>query len=196
MPLNPLHVFLQRAGLACAAAVSLTAQAAAPPVQLLMAASEIVFTTRQMGVPVDGHFGKFSAQVMLDTKNPQAGSIALNIDTGSARFGAAEVDAEVVKPVWLNVGQFPQARFQSQSIRAAGAGRFEVLGQLSIKGAVQALRVPVQITQAGAHSTASGSFTIKRLDYKLGEAEWSDTALVANDVVVKFKLVLSGLAPL
>ena len=56
--------------------------------------------------------------------------------------------------------------------------------------------VPVQITSGGAHSTATGSFTIKRLDFKVGEAEWADTSMLANDVQVRFKLVLTGLGPL
>ena len=56
--------------------------------------------------------------------------------------------------------------------------------------------VPVLITQAGAHSTAAGSFVVKRLDFKIGEAEWTDTTVVANDVTVKFKLALTGLGPL
>jgi polyisoprenoid-binding protein YceI len=51
-----------------------------------------------MGVPVDGKFGKFSAQIALDPKKPESGRVAFSIDTGSARFGAAETDAEVPKP--------------------------------------------------------------------------------------------------
>ena len=47
-----------------------------------------------------------------------------------------------------------------------------------------------------ATSTATGTFTIKRLEFKVGEAEWADTSLLANDVQVRFKLVLSGLGPL
>ena len=46
---------------------------------------------------------------------------------------------------------------------------------------------------SGANSTASGSFTIKRLDFKVGEGEWTDTSMLANDVSVHFKLALAGL---
>jgi hypothetical protein len=49
---------------------------------------------------------------------------------------------------------------------------------------------------AGAPTTATGSFTLKRLDFRIGEGEWSDTSMVANDVQVKFKLALSGVNPL
>jgi hypothetical protein len=32
--------------------------------------------------------------------------------------------------------------------------------------------------------------------HAIGEGEWADTSMVANDVTVKFKLALSGMAPL
>ena len=164
--------------------------------QLMAAGSEIGFTTKQMGVPVDGNFGKFSAQITLDPKKPETGTVAFSIDTGSARFGSAELDAEVPKATWLNVPKFPQATFQSSSIKGAGPGKFEVTGKLSIKGSVRDVVVPVQVTQAAGNSTASGNFTIKRLEFKVGEAEWADTSMLANDIVVRFKLVLTGLGPL
>ena len=31
-----------------------------------------------------------------------------------------------------------------------------------------------------------------RLDLKIGDGDWNDTALVANEVLVKFKLTLVG----
>lgn len=167
------------------------------PATLVAAGSEIAFTTRQMGVPVEGKFGSFSAQIALDPKKPETGSVAFRIETGSARFGSAELDAEVPKPTWLSVARFPQASFQSTGIKAAGPGKFEVAGKLTIKGSVRDLVVPVQVVQAaGGASTATGTFTIKRLDFKVGEAEWADTSMLANDVQVRFKLALTGLAPL
>jgi polyisoprenoid-binding protein YceI len=56
--------------------------------------------------------------------------------------------------------------------------------------------VPVQLAQAGGVSTATGSFTLKRLDFKIGDGEWADTSMVANDVQVKFKLSLGGVPAL
>lgn len=161
--------------------------------QLNAAGSEIAFTTRQMGVPVDGKFGKFTAQIALDPKKAEAGSVAFSIDTASARFGTAELDAETPKPIWLSAVQFPQATFLSQAIKTVSPGKFEVSGKLTIKGAVQNIVVPVQLAQTGANGTASGQFVIKRLDFKIGDGEWNDTSLLANEVQVRFKLALTGL---
>ena len=169
---------------------------AAQAQQVLPAQSEISFVSKQMGVPVEGKFKLWMAQIAFDPKKPEAGKIGFTIQTGSASFGSAETDAEVPKAPWFNVATFPQASFQSSAIKALGGGKFEVRGALLIKGASQPVVVPVSVTQAGGASTASGSFVIKRLDFKIGDGEWADTSLVANDVQVKFKLALSGMAPL
>ncbi len=178
------------------AAVAQPAVAQPKPATLVAAGSEIAFTTKQMGVPVEGKFGKFTAQIALDPKKPETGTVAFTIDTGSARFGSAELDAEVPKATWLNVPKFPQATFQSSVIKAAGPGRFDVSGKLAIKGVLRDVTVPVQVVQAAGTSTASGSFTIKRLAFKVGEGEWTDTSMLADDIQIRFKLQLTGLAPL
>ncbi len=185
----------------CSVALLALALQAAPalaqsPAKLVPAQSEVAFVTKQMGVPVDGKFKKFDAQINLDPKKPEAGSVAFSIDTGSASLGVPESDAEMPKAGWFNVAKFPQATFKSTAIKGLGNGKFEVAGKLDIKGSTRDIVVPVQITQANGQSTATGSFVIKRLDFKIGEAEWTDTTVVANDVTVKFKLALTGLGPL
>jgi polyisoprenoid-binding protein YceI len=172
------------------------AQAQAPAATLLPAQSEIEFTTHQMGVPVQGKFGKFSATIALDPRQPASGSVSLSIATGSARFGAPELDDEVGKPEWLAAARFPKATFQSSAIKAAGRGRFEVTGKLTIKGQSRDIVVPVQLTQTGGTTFASGSFMIQRLAFKVGEGEWTDTSMLADDIDVRFKLALGGVPPL
>jgi polyisoprenoid-binding protein YceI len=164
--------------------------------KLVPAQSEIVFVSRQMGVPVEGRFKKFDAQIAFDPAKPATSKIAFTVDTGSASLGVPETDAELPKPVWFNVPKFPQASFQSTAVKGLGGGKFEVMGKLTIKGNSHDVLVPVQLTQSGGTTTATGTFTIKRLVFKIGEAEWSDTSMVADDVQVKFKLALTGVGKL
>lgn len=164
--------------------------------KLIPAQSEIVFVSKQMGVPVQGRFTRFDAQISFNPAQPQTSKIAFTVDTGSATLGAPEADIEMPKPVWFNVPKFPQATFQSSAVKGLGGGKFEVAGKLSIKGQTQDVRVPVVLTQNGATTIANGSFTIQRLVFKIGDQEWSDTAMVADDVQVKFKLALAGVPKL
>lgn len=183
--------------LACALALLWAMPASADTgATLLPAQSEVVFQIKQMGVPVEGRFRKFEAQIAFDPKKPEAGSVALRIDTASATMGAAEVDIELPKPVWFGVARFPQASFQSSSIKGLGGGKFEVTGKLNIKGQVRDLTLPVALTapaQPGGPTLASGNFAIKRIDFLVGQNEWADTSLLANEVQVRFKLALAGL---
>jgi len=176
-------------------AVAAHAQAPAAA-KLLPAQSEIAFQLKQSGVPVEGKFRRFDARLVLDPKAPQGGSVTVSVDTASATVGFAETDVELPRAPWFNAAKFPRATFQSSAISALGGGRFQAKGRFELKGTAHDIVVPVTIAQNGAQSTATGEFVVKRLDYKIGENEWTDVSLVANDVRVRFKLVFTGLNPL
>ena len=69
------------------ATLSMLAGLMASPVQaqqkVVPAQSEIGFVSRQMGVPVDGKFRKFDAQVAFYPKQPAAAKIGFTIDLAS-----------------------------------------------------------------------------------------------------------------
>ena len=186
----------RRLALTLAAATALVSAPAWTQQKLLSEQSEIAFVSKQMGVPVEGRFKKFDAQVAFDPAKLGTSKVAFTVDTGSATLGVKETDAELPKAVWFNTPKFPQATFQSSAIKAMGAGKYEVAGKLHIKGASQDVVVPVVLTQSGATTLATGSFVIKRLAFKIGENEWADTSMVADDVQVKFKLALAGVPKL
>ncbi len=164
--------------------------------KIVPAQSEIVFISKQMGVPVDGRFKKFDAQMNFDPKSPQTSKVSFTVDLASADIGNSETERELTKPGWFDTSKFPQATFASSAMKALGGGKFEVIGKLSIKGSVRDVVVPVAVTQAGGVSTARGEFVLKRLEFKIGDGDWNDPSLVANEVTVKFKLAVTGMAAL
>jgi len=176
-----------------------TATVAATPAALAQfqaAQSELVFGAQQMGVPFEGRFKRFDAQLSFDPKKPEAGHVAFTVDLTSVSLGDPSFDAELIKPDWFDTKKQSSASFQSSALKALGGGRFEVSGKLNIKGQARDLVVPLTIAQAAGVSTATGSFVIKRLEFKIGDGDWADTSMVANDVRVKFKLAFKGIAPL
>lgn len=180
-----------------ATATAAPAAAAATPsaARLVPASSEVSFTAKQLGVPLEGRFKRFDAQIALDPRQPQTGKVAFQIELASVAINA-ETDAELAQATWFNTGKFPKATFVSSGIKAVGAGKFEVAGTLTIKGQARPLVVPVTLVQSAGTTTATGSFAIKRLDFKIGDGDWADPSVVANDVQIRFKLTLQGLAPL
>ena len=151
--------------------------------------SDVAFTFKQMGVPVDGKFKKFEAQLDFDAKKPEAGKIAFTVDLSSVSLGDPAFDKELAAPTWFDTKRNGRATFVSSSIKPTGPSKYDVAGKLTIKGAVRDVVVPITV----ASGVASGSVAIKRLDFKIGDGEWADTSMVANDVTVKFKLAFAGL---
>jgi polyisoprenoid-binding protein YceI len=155
--------------------------------------SEVVYVSTQMGVPVDGSFGRFEAQIDLNPDKLQTSSVSFAVDTSSVIFPASDVQKELQKPDWFDTAHYPKAQFRSGKIRRMDDGRYEITGALTIKGHARDVVFPVSLSRSGATTFATGALTIKRLDYGVGEGEWSDTSLVADEVQIKFKIALSGL---
>ena len=109
------------AGLVAFALLAATASAQAQQ-KLVPAQSEIVFVSKQMGVPVEGRFKKFDAQIAFDPAKPDTSKIAFTVDIASATLGVPESDAELPKATWFNTPKFPQATFQSTTVKGLGGG--------------------------------------------------------------------------
>ncbi|KAB2922646.1 MAG: YceI family protein [Dechloromonas sp.] len=154
--------------------------------------SSVAFVYQQMGVSVDGRFRKFASQLSFDPARPTAGKAVFDVDLGSVDTGAAEGDEEVAGKQWFNTKAFPTARFVSGTVKPLGGNRYEIAGQLSIKGKTQAVVVPATFTAQGNSGVFEGAFTIRRADFAIGEGSWAKFDIVANDVQIKFRITATG----
>jgi polyisoprenoid-binding protein YceI len=162
---------------------------------VVVAKSEIAFTMKQMGVNFDGRFRKWSGDVVFDPGALDKSRAQFDIDLASVDLASIESEAEAKGSLWFNTAKFPVAHFASTSIRSVGGDRYEIAGKLSLKGITRDCVVPVAVkSDAAGNRTAEGSFSLKRLDYKIGEGEWADTATVADDIRVRVRIVLVGSA--
>jgi polyisoprenoid-binding protein YceI len=150
--------------------------------------SSFVFVYRQMNVPVEGRFGKFSAQLKFDPAKPATASAAIDIDLASIDTGSAEANDEVAGKLWFNTKAFPSARFVASTFRPLGGNRYEAVGKLTIKGRTQDTVAPFTFAGQGRTGIAEGALVIKRGDFGIGEGIWADFGTVANEVQIKFRL--------
>ncbi|WP_283743740.1 YceI family protein [Sideroxydans sp. CL21] len=154
--------------------------------------SAVTFGFKQMGVPLDGKFNKFSAQLSFDPTQLAKAQARIDIDLSSIDTGSAEGNEEVVGKKWFNVKDYPTASFVSTGIKALGGNRYQALGKLSIKGRTQDVAAPVTFQSDGKRGIFEGAFEIKRLDYAIGEGEWTDVSSVANEIQIKFHVVVNA----
>jgi polyisoprenoid-binding protein YceI len=154
--------------------------------------SAVNFTYKQMGVSVDGRFKRFTSQLSFDPAKPTAAKVTFDVELASVDTGAPEGDDEVAGKPWFNTKAFPTARFVSSSVKPLGGNKYEVAGQLNIKGKTQEVLVPATFTPQGNSGIFEGNFTIRRADFSIGEGSWAKFDIVANDVLIKFRITANS----
>ena len=150
------------------------------------AKSSVSAVVKQMNVPVESKFTKFTVAIDYDATKPDAAKASVELDTASLDMGEADYNKEVAKKEWFNSAQFPKATFVSSSIKAAGPGKLTVTGKLTIKGKSADVAFPMTVKADGAKQVFDGAVPIKRLAFNIGEGEWKATDIVADDVIIKF----------
>ena len=159
------------------------------------ARSQITILTRQMNVPVEAVFKKFTAQIRLDPNKLEASSARIEIDLNSLDIGDPEIVESVRERNWFDTKNHPVAVFTSSSVRSLGGDRYEVRGPLTMKGRTHEVVAPFTIRMSGGDRIFEGAFPIRRLQYNVGDAHWRDTSVVADEVQIRFRLYQAASKP-
>ncbi len=183
-----MQTHLTRRALPAALMLLALAASAATLLKTDPAKSSVSATFKQMGVPVEAKFKKFTAQIDYNPATPDASKANVDIDVGSFDLGDADMNTEVLKKEWFNAAQFPKASFASSAIKAGPAGKLTVMGKLSIKGKSANVSFPLTVKSEAGKQVFEGALPIKRLAFNIGDGEWKDTSTVADEVVIKFRV--------
>ena len=154
--------------------------------------STLAYGFKQMNVAMEGRFKKFSTQLNFDPAKLASAKVVLDVDLASIDTGSSEGDDEVAGKQWFNTKAFPTARFASSSVKVLDGNRYEVAGQLTIKGRTQLVTAPTTVTIQGNNATFDGAFVLKRADFAIGEGPWADFGTVANEIQIKFHVLASS----
>jgi len=92
----------------------------------------------------------------------------------------------------IMVSMYPEDQYALRSIKAGAAGKYEVAGKLTIKGKTQDVVIPASYRQDAGGQVFEGVLPIKRTVYNIGDGEWKDTSVVADDVQIKFRIVTAA----
>ncbi|WP_323016648.1 YceI family protein [Castellaniella sp.] len=153
-------------------------------------ASRVSFGYSQMSVNMDGRFGNIKAtELTFDPERPAKAKVTIEIALAGIDAGYAEANAELAKDEWLNLAAHPLATFQSSKVEAIDGSHYQVTGTLSIKGNSQEITAPFTFRQDGDAGIFEGAFTFQRADFAIGEGQWKDFGIVANDIQIQFHLV-------
>lgn len=151
--------------------------------------SSLVFGFDQAGAASQGSFRKFSTTFDYDEKNLATSTLSVTVQTDSVDTQDGDRDTTLKSPDLLDTGRFPTATYAARSLEQT-AGGVQAVGRLTLRGVTKDLRIPLTIKRTPAGLELSGSTSLKRLDYGVGQGEWKATDSVGNEIKLTYKVAL------
>lgn len=146
-------------------------------------ASEITFRATSRLMNADGHFSRFSGDVMVDPAVLTTGRITLTIDAASLDTGIEMRDNHLRSSDFFDATRFPTVAFQSVRIEASGR-RATVVGRLTLHGVTREIAVPIDVQITNTALVASGEFIVNRGEYGINYNSFLNP--IGNEVRVAF----------
>ena len=136
----------------------------------------------QSGAPVTGQFADWNATIDFDPDDLASARVAVEIVIASLTIGA--VTDRALSADFLNVEQYPTARFVSSDFVNTGPESYEARGQLQLAGQSRPLMLPFTLKIEDGRAFMEGSVALKRLDYDIGREGFETDQMVGFDVEV------------
>lgn len=159
--------------------------------------SSITFHGKQMGKDFDGEIRTFTPVIHFD--DAQLGQSKVTVDIDLTTIDARDTDRNksLFGADWLDIAQFPQARFETQKIAKNDDGSYVADATLTLHGTVQQIELPFTLlidTKDSGKDTAvmNGKVTLDRSKFALGTGDWADPSVIANEIVVDVKLTATA----
>jgi len=136
------------------------------------------FSVRHLGVStVRGAFMKVSGSAKYDPADPTKDSVEVLIDATSVDTRVQMRDNDLRSPNFLDVQKFPTIAFQSKQAKSTGAGKLQVVGDLTIHGVTKEVvldvdgpSAPIKDPWGNQRIGASASTKINRKDFGVNGA--------------------------
>lgn len=147
-------------------------------------ASRVGFRSSFGGGAFDGVFRRWDARIQFDPKALDKSSVVASIDLASAATGDDSRDQALPTPDWFFTGKFPRATFSARQFKETGAGRYQAIGTLNIRGVTRPAVLPFTLQINGDQALMKGSLTIDRKAFGIGQGQFATAESVPFGVQV------------
>lgn len=134
--------------------------------------SKLGFRGEMGGDAFNGTFRRWSAQIAFDPKNLSASKAVVSVDVASAVTGDADRDAALPTADWFNAAKFPKATFASRSFRDLGGGKYQALGDLTLRGVTRPVALDFTLQISGDKAVMNGQTVLDRTTFGVGQGQW------------------------
>jgi polyisoprenoid-binding protein YceI len=177
--------------LSAAAALSSAAGAAGAPASYTSdpASSHLEFVGVQAGAEFKGVFHKFTAAIDFSPDALESSRFDVSIDLGSLDSMDKDRDTTMRGPDIFDVAHWPTAHYVTHGFTKTATG-YTAQGALTLRGVTKEVPIDFQFSATPGKPALTGTATLKRLAFGVGQGDWKSTEWVDDAVKISFSLVL------
>ena len=147
------------------------------------------FTATQAGATFTSAFGRFRVRFDFDEAKPAAGRLDVTVETKSVDTADVDRDEILRSRDFFWCEQYPEAVFHAEKFERDGAG-WRASGELALRGVTRPVVVRFELAPGPMQLVMKGKADLRRLEFGVGQGEWSSTEWVGDEVGVLFDLKL------
>jgi len=147
------------------------------------------FTAVQAGAKFTGAFERFDVRFDFDESNPAAGRLDVRVATTSVDTADVDRDQILRSRDFFWSERYPEAVYHAEKFERDGAG-WRASGTLALRGVTRPASVRFQLTPHPMQLSMQGTADLHRLEFGVGQGEWSSTEWVGDEVGVLFDIRL------
>ncbi len=169
--------------------------------------SQAGFTVRHFFSKVPGRFNEISGTIQLDEKNLANSSVEVTIPVSSINTENERRDNHLKSADFFDLEHFPNITFKSTKVVPGKDGKFQIVGDLTMRGVTKS--VTLEATQLGLGAVGIGgnamgvrggweaTTTVNRKDYGIS---WNKTldqggTLLGDDVTISLQVEATKAKP-
>lgn len=149
--------------------------------------SEINFNAEARFLSAHGFFALWDAEVRFDKDDIASSTVKITIDAKSITTRNDRRDNHLKSNDFFAVDSFPTITFVSKKVTAAGEGKWDITGDLTMRGVTKEIVFPAQLAFAeGNRRRFKGAFTLNRMPY--GVKFLGTINRISEEIEVQFQI--------
>lgn len=118
---------------------------------------------------VSGIFKTLTGKIVFDEQNLSTAIFDISIDVNSINTGNGMMNTHAKGDDWFESAKYPSIKFTSKKVEKTPTG-YLATGSLQMHGITKDMSLPFTFTKNETGGIFEGTFSVKRNDFKIGEA--------------------------
>ncbi|PWJ58786.1 polyisoprenoid-binding protein YceI [Dyadobacter jejuensis] len=147
--------------------------------------SKLAFNIKNLGITTTGYFKQIEGTINFSPASLTTASFDVYIPTASIDTDNNLRDSHLKKEEYFDVTKYPKMHFVSTKVSQTSAGKYVMIGNLSIKDVTKTVSIPFTVKEQSGGYLFTGELPLNRRSYHVGGRSFT----LSDDLTISLKVL-------